>query len=34
MIQFDSSLLLEDYRDKIEISEPYDLHENFLGAIY
>lgn len=35
MIQFDSTLLLEeDYRDMIEISELYDLHENFLDAIY
>lgn len=35
MIQFDSTLLLEeDYRDMIEISELYDLDENFLDAIY
>lgn len=35
MIQFDSSVPLEeDYRDMIEIAEPYDLHENFLDAIY
>lgn len=35
MIQFDSTLLLEeDYRDMLEISELYDLHENFLDAIY
>lgn len=35
MIQFDSTLLLEeDYRDMIEISELYDLHEKFLDAIY